>query len=88
MGYILNQLVYFASQILIYIIIADVILSYFMEPYHPIRVAIDRLVAPLLNPLRRVIPPIGAIDISPMILIILVQLIAWFLSFLITMVLR
>ena len=88
MGYILDQLVYIASQIIIYIIIAHVVLSYFMQPYHPIRVAIDRLVLPLLNPIRRVVPLIGMIDISPMILIILVQLIAWLLSFLITMLPR
>jgi YggT family protein len=88
MGYILDQLVYYASQIIIYIIIAHVVLSYFMQPYHPIRVAIDRLVLPLLNPIRRVVPLIGMIDISPMILIILVQLIAWLLSFLITMLPR
>lgn len=88
MGYILEQLIYYASQILIYIIIAHVILSYFMQPDHPIRVAIDRLVLPLLNPIRRVVPLVGMIDISPMILIILVQLIAWLLSFLITMLPR
>ena len=88
MVYILVQLVDYASQILIYIIIAHVLLSYFMQPYHPIRVAIDRLVLPLLNPIRRVVPLIGMIDISPMILIILVQLIAWLLAFLITMLPR
>ncbi len=80
MGYILSQLVYYASQIIIYLVIAHVVLSWFMQPYHPIRVAIDRLVLPLLNPIRRVIPPIGMIDISPIILIILVQLIAWLLT--------
>jgi YggT family protein len=82
MGYILSQLVYYASQILIYIVIAHVLLSYFVQPDHPIRVAIDRLVLPLLNPIRRVVPLIGMIDISPMILIILVQLIAWLLTLL------
>lgn len=88
MGYILDQLIYYTSQILIYIIIADVLLSYFVQPYNPVRVALDRLVLPLLNPIRRVVPLIGMVDISPMILIILVQLIAWILSFLITMLLR
>ena len=88
MGYILSLIVYYAGQALIYLIIAHVILSYFMSPSHPIRVAIDRMVLPLLNPIRRVVPLIGMIDISPMILIILVQLIAWLLSSLIMMLSR
>ena len=88
MGYILSQIVYYVSQVLCFIIIAHVFMSYLMQPDHPIRVALDRLVLPLLNPIRRVVPLIGMIDISPMILIILVQLIAWLLSFLIMMLPR
>ena len=89
MGYILRLVVDFTSQALIWIIIAQFFLAYIFQPDHPIRVAIDRLVLPLLNPIRRVVPLIrvpifGLIDISPMILIILVQLIAWLLTFLIT----
>ncbi len=88
MGYILSQIVYYVGQVIIYVIIAHVVLSYFMSPSHPIRVAIDRMVLPLLNPIRRVVPLIGMIDISPMILIILVQLIAWLLNGLIITLLR
>ena len=88
MGYILSLIVYYAGQILIYIVIAHVVLSYFMSSSHPIRVAVDRIVLPLLNPIRRVVPVIGMIDISPMILIILVQLIAWLLNVLIITLLR
>lgn len=83
MGYILSQAIYIISQIVIYVVLAHVILSYFMNPYHPVRVTIDRLVSPLLNPIRRVVPLIGMFDISPIILIILVQLISRFLIFII-----
>lgn len=76
MVYILVQAIQIISQVVIYIVLAHVILSYFMNPYHPVRVAIDRLVLPLLNPIRRVVPLIGMFDISPIILIILVQLIS------------
>lgn len=62
-------------QILVLLIIVSVILSYFMDPYHPIRRGVDRLVEPLLMPIRRVVPLIGMIDISPLILILLIQLI-------------
>jgi len=53
-----------------------VILSYFMDPYNPLRSVIDRLVEPLLSPIRRVLPTMGMFDFSPLVLIILVQLIA------------
>jgi YggT family protein len=61
-------------NILFLLVIAHVILSYFMSPDHPIRRTIDSLVDPLLLPIRRVVPLIGMLDFSPMILIILVQL--------------
>jgi YggT family protein len=73
---ILIPAISYFSQLLVLIVLAHVILSYFMDPYHPVRATVDRLVAPLLEPIRRVIPAIGMLDFSPVILIILVQLIA------------
>jgi YggT family protein len=76
MSYILATSIGVFSQVLQIIIIVKVILSYFLDPYHPVRSAIDRLVDPLLDPIRRVMPTVGMFDFSPLILIILVQLIA------------
>jgi YggT family protein len=84
MVYILIRFIEIVSQVITFIVLVHVILSYFMNPYHPVRVAIDRLVLPLLNPIRRVVPLIGMFDISPIILIILVQLITSFLIFIIS----
>ena len=64
------------SQILVYLILAHVILSYFMNPYHPIRSFIDKLVEPLLAPIRKLVPLVGMMDFSPVILIILIQFIS------------
>jgi YggT family protein len=72
----LIQIISLLSQFLTLLVLAHVILSYFMDPYHPVRVAIDRIVLPLLDPIRRLIPPIAMLDFSPLILIILVQLIS------------
>lgn len=52
-----------------------VILSFFMSPYHPVRENISRVVDPLLNPIRMVMPPIAGLDFSPLILWLLVRLI-------------
>ena len=85
MVYILVRSIDIFAQVLVIIIIAKIILSYFMDPYNPLRAAIDRLVDPLLDPIRRVVPTIGMFDFSSFVLIILVQLIAYLLTRLILM---
>jgi len=62
-------------KLLSLLIIADVVLSYFMAPYHPIRQRVSRFTEPLLKPIRRVLPAIQGIDFSPFILILIIQLI-------------
>ncbi len=64
------------SQLLVLLVIVSVILSYFMDPYHPIRRGVDSVVEPMLSPIRRVVPLIGALDFSPLVLIILLQLLS------------
>jgi YggT family protein len=64
------------SQLLVLLVIISVILSYFMDPYHPIRRSIDSVVEPMLAPIRRVVPLLGVLDLSPLVLIILIQLIS------------
>jgi YggT family protein len=69
------RIIQYISQILIILVIADVVLSYFMSPYHPIRLFISRIVSPMLSPIRRIVPPIQMIDLSPLVLIILIQVV-------------
>lgn len=64
------------QQILVLLVIVSVILSYFMDPYHPIRQGVDRIVEPLLSPIRRIVPLVGMLDFSPLVLIILIQIIS------------
>lgn len=71
----LVQVVNTFAQILVLVVILHVILSYFMDPYHPVRRGLSSVVEPLLNPIRQIIPPVGMIDFSPLILIVLIQLI-------------
>jgi len=64
------------SQILVWLVIISALLSFFMAPYHPIRRGLDNIVDPMLNPIRRVLPPMGGLDFSPVVLIILIQVAA------------
>ena len=77
---ILAQLVDLISQIFILLIFVSVILSFFLAPYHPVRQAIDRIIDPLLAPIRRVVPLAGMFDFSPLILMLLVQVVDWVLT--------
>ena len=52
-------------------IIIQAIMSWFNpDPYHPAARLLAQLTAPLLRPARRVIPPIGGIDLSPMLIVV------------------
>jgi YggT family protein len=61
------------TRLSLLVIIAYVFLSYFLDPYHPVRRSISRIVDPLLTPIRRLVPPVGMIDLSPLVLLILIQ---------------
>lgn len=79
---LIGFLIYFINllaQVITILVIAKVIMSYFMSPYHPIRETVDRMINPLLDPIRRVMPSTGMIDFSPLILLVLMQLLRRFL---------
>ncbi len=70
------QIILMIARIYVWIVIISVLLSYFMDPYHPVRQAVDNLVRPLLDPIRRMVPPVGMLDFSPIVLIILIQIVS------------
>jgi YggT family protein len=67
-------IVQLASTILTVLIIVNVVFSYFLSPFHPLRQALDQLVEPMLAPIRRIVPTVGMIDFSPVVLLIVIQL--------------
>jgi YggT family protein len=73
---ILETLIDRLAFFFILLVIVKVILSYFIDPYHPVRRTIDNLVEPFLAPIRRVVPTIGIFDFSPLVLIFLVQILS------------
>lgn len=51
-----------------------------LEPWHPVRRFLDRLVQPILQPFRNVMPPVGMFDLSVMIAIITIQIAGYILK--------
>jgi YggT family protein len=56
-----------------FVVIVQVILSW-VSPYSPLAPVFDALTRPLYGIFRRVIPPIGNIDLSPLFVILLIQI--------------
>ncbi len=71
----IDSFILIIEQALYVLILVKVVLSYFMDPFHPIRQSIDRLVEPMLRPIRQVVPSFGRFDFSPLILLILIQIV-------------
>jgi YggT family protein len=71
---ILINVIHWISRILIAIVFIDVILSFFLDPMHPWRRALDRIVEPMLAPIRRLVPPVGGVDLSPVVLYLIIWL--------------
>ena len=70
--------------ILTWVIIIQVVLSWLFafnllntgsQGVRTFAVALDRLTAPLYRPIRRVLPDFGGIDFSPLVILILIQVI-------------
>jgi YggT family protein len=74
MGFVI-ELISLVSRGLTLIIFADIIVSYFLSPYHPVRKALDTIVQPMLVPIRRIIPPTGMFDFSPLVLMFVIWLV-------------
>ena len=73
---ILINVILFFRSLLELLVIAYVILSYVMDPYHPVRRWVSSIVEPMLMPIRRVVPLVGMLDFSPIVLIILIRILS------------
>ena len=83
MAFLISFLFYLIGllcQVLTLAIIARAIMSWFSpSPTNRLAIILYQLTEPVLSPLRRVIPRVGRIDFTPLVAIILLQLIASFL---------
>jgi len=63
-------------EVLTFAIFVRVILSWFVTRPNTLTVILDKITEPILAPLRRIIPRAGMFDFTPLVAIILLQLIA------------
>jgi len=82
--YLLAGIIWFL-RVLSFMIIANALLSWFLDPMHPIRVLLAKFISPILRPIRRITDKLTAksslpIDLSPILayfaLVLLIQLLS------------
>jgi YggT family protein len=76
MIFLVIDLVSRAFQLLMLLIVVRAVLSWIpsVDYWHPLIRAIVRVTDPILQPLRRVIPPLGGIDLTPLVALFLLEL--------------
>ena len=60
-------------QLLFWILVIRALLSWFSQGNNPMEAIFQQLTEPMLAPIRRILPPMGGLDLSVLVLIIAVQ---------------
>jgi len=69
-------------RISIYLLIAALVIQAvlsWVNPYSPLAAPLDQFTRPFTGPVRRVVPPIAGIDLSPLVVLLLAQVALFFL---------
>ena len=59
-----------ALDLLFWIVVIRALLSWFSRGYNPMEAILHQLTEPLMAPIRRLLPPMGGLDLSAMLLLI------------------
>ena len=77
---LINLVVWLLSAILF----LDALVSFVLEPWHPVRRFLDQVSAPFVQPFRRVLPSMGGLDFSVMAALFAVQIVGQLLVFMVS----
>ena len=64
----------FSLYLLIFAVIVQAVLSW-VNPHSPVQPLFDAMTRPFLQPLRRVLPLLGRVDLSPLVLLVVLQIV-------------
>lgn len=67
------DLLRYSLYILVFAVIVQAVLSW-MNPHSPVQFLFDAITRPFLRPIRRIVPLLGSIDLSPLVLLVLLQI--------------
>jgi len=69
---VLLLLIHWVLYLVLVLVLANVLIS-LINPHAPLAPTFDVLTRPVLAPLRRIIPLVGGFDLSPLVLIVVIQ---------------
>lgn len=84
MAYALYQIIVILLDVLWWIIIIQAIVSWLIafnvintgsDIVRTVLTALDRMTAPIYNPIRKIMPDLGALDLSPMVVLLAILII-------------
>ena len=84
MAYALYQIIVILLDVLWWIIIIQAVMSWLIafnivnmgsDFVRTVMTALDRMTAPIYNPIRKVMPDLGALDLSPMVVLLAILII-------------
>ena len=85
----LNWLISLVVTIVTVVLILNALVSFMpLEPWHPVKRFLNQLADPIVRPFRNLLPPTGMIDFTPMIALIVVQIVGKILVALVTAAFR
>ncbi|MEO8717095.1 MAG: YggT family protein, partial [Burkholderiales bacterium] len=67
------DLVRYSLYILIFAVVVQAVLSW-VNPGSPVQYLFDAMTRPFLRPIRRFVPLLGNIDLSPLVLLVILQI--------------
>lgn len=73
----LGALIYVLQLFLYLLIGATLVLAIlsWVQPYHPFMSVLGAVLRPLLSPIQKLLPPVAGVDLSPLVLLLLLQLV-------------
>jgi len=75
----LLQVLRWCLYMVFFLVLVHVVFSW-INPYAPVAPAVAMLVRPFLAPFQRILPPIGGFDLSPLVLLVVVNILLLVLS--------
>ncbi|RUO78170.1 hypothetical protein CWI84_10815 [Idiomarina tyrosinivorans] len=60
-------------SMIFWILVIRALLSWFSQGYNPIEALLHQLTEPLLAPVRKILPPLGGLDLSVLVVLLLLQ---------------
>ncbi|MBI3998402.1 MAG: YggT family protein [Armatimonadetes bacterium] len=79
----LGRLIEFAYQVVLALILVRIVFSWVpdLARWFPgLASVVARLTSPILDPIRRVMPPVGGLDLSPLVALLLLRLVVLLLN--------